>query len=268
MKLPGLENWDTTRDGLHQVANIVGAIRVACIDPQPNDLHFSLLLSKSGFSTSTMRGGGDLEFDLSALQLKYSRGGATVFTLSAQGHSQVSLARALIGLFQDHGYSISPSMKRISMGGALEFDAALARDYLVALDRLYTALARFRAKLGGAMTPIALWPHHFDMGFIYFPEGGSDEHSDPHISYGFAPFSAGLERPYIYAYAWSRATGYIQVEAAAPAQAITEGYTGLYLAYDDLRAAEDLDGVLESRLLEFQRAATRQWQSSRPLERR
>lgn len=260
MRLPGLENWETTRDALHQVANIVGAFRVACTDPQPNDLHFSLIHCKSGFSTSTMRGGGALEFDLSALQLQYSRGGETVFTQSAQGHSQESLARALIGLFQDHGYSISPSMKRISQGGNLEFDAALARDYWAALDRLYTALARFRARLGGYMTPLVLWPHHFDMGFICFPEGGSDEHSHPHLSYGFAPFSAGLERPYIYAYAWSKATGYIQVEATAPAQAITEGYTGLYLAYEDLRAADDLDGLLESRLLEFQRAATAQWQ--------
>jgi hypothetical protein len=238
----------------------VGAFRVACIDPQPNDLHFSLELTKSGFSTSTMRCGGVLEFDLSALQLKFSRCGGTVFTQSAQGHSQDSLARALIAIFQDSGYSISPSMKRITQGGILEFDPALAQDYLLVLDRLYTALARFRARLGGFMTPLVLWPHHFDMGFIWFPGGGFDEHADPQISYGFAPFSDGLERPYIYAYAWSKATGYIQVEVDAPAQAITEGYTGLYVAYDDLREASDFDAALESILLEFQRVASAQLQ--------
>ena len=142
----------------------------------------------------------------------------------------------------------------------MEFDPALARDYLFALDRLYTALARFRARLGGYMTPLVLWPHHFDMGFIWFPGPGSDEHADPQISYGFAPFSDGLERPYIYAYAWSKATGYIQVEVDAPAQAITEGYTGLYVAYDDLREASDFHTALESILLDFQRAASAQLQ--------
>ncbi len=260
MALPSLLNWETSRDGLHQIALIVGAFRVACSDPRPNDLHFSLDLTDSGFSTSTIRGGGLLEFDLNTLLLRFSRCGASVFTLSARGHSQVSLAQALIAIFKDSGYSISPSMKHITQEGALEIDATLARDYLVALDRLYTALARFRARLAGYMTPLVLWPHHFDMGFIWFPGGGGDEHADPQIAFGFAPFSEGLDRPYIYAYAWSKATGYIEAPVSTPAQAIKEGYTGLYAAYDDLRQASDFDSVIESILLQFQRLAASQLQ--------
>ena len=258
MALPSLSNWKATRDALHQVALIVGSIRVACVDPQPNDLHFSLDLTDSGFSTSTMRCGGALEFDLGSLKLRFSRCGAAVFTLSAQGHSQVSLAKALIAIFQDSGYSIAPAMKRITVSSALEIDAALSRDYLRTLNHVYSALARFRARLGGFMTPLVLWPHHFDMGFIWFPGGGSDEHADPQIAFGFAPFSDGLERPYLYAYAWSEASGYIQVPVSAPAQAITEGYTGLYAAYDDLRKTGDFNAAVESMLLQFQGRASEQ----------
>ena len=258
MALPSLSNWEATRDALHQIALVVGAIRVACVDPQPNDLHFSLDLTKSGFSTATMRCGGALEFDLRSLELRFSRCGATVFTLSVQGHTQVSLAQALLAIFQDSGYSIAPSLKRITGSSALVIDAALSRDYLRALNRVYAALARFRARLGGFMTPLVLWPHHFDLGFIWFPGGGSDEHADPQIAFGFAPFSDGLERPYFYAYAWSKASGYIQVPVSAPARAISAGYTGLYAAYDDLRESGDFELAVESMLLQFQRRASAQ----------
>ncbi|MYD08997.1 MAG: hypothetical protein F4X02_03040 [Chloroflexi bacterium] len=258
MALPSLSNWEATRDALHQIALIVGAVRVACVDPLPNDLHFSLDLTDSGFSTSTLCCGGVLEFDLTSRELRFSRCGAAVFQLSAQGHTQISLARALVAIFQDSGYSIAPSMKRITGSSALEIDVALSKDYLRALNRIYSALARFRARLGGFMTPLVLWPHHFDMGFIWFPGGGSDEHADPQISFGFAPFSDGLERPYIYAYAWSNATGYVQAPVSAPARTISAGYTGLYAAYDDLRDVGDFDLAVESMLLQFQRRASAQ----------
>ena len=42
MAMPALANWEATRDALHQIALIMGALRVACSDPFPNDLHFSL----------------------------------------------------------------------------------------------------------------------------------------------------------------------------------------------------------------------------------
>ena len=258
MALPSLTNWESTRDGLHQIALVVGAIRVACSDPQPNDLHFSLDLTNSGFSTSTLRCSGVLDFDLGSLQLRYSGCGGEAFTLGVRGHSQVSLANALIALFKDSGNPISPSMKRITQGSALDIDASMARDYLIALDRMYTALARFRARLGGFLTPLVLWPHHFDMGFIWFPGEGADEQADPQIAFGFAPFSEGRARPYVYAYAWSKATGYVQTPVEAPAQAVADGYTGLYAAYDDLRAYDNFDSAIESMLLRYQRLAAAQ----------
>lgn len=256
MALPSLTDWETTRDALHQIALIAGAVRVACSDPQPNDLHFSLDLSESGFTTSVLRCGGVLDFDLNTLELRFSRCGAEVFNLCAPGHSQISLAQALLAIFKDSGYTISPAMKHITHDSALVIDEPLARDYMIVLDRVYTALARFRARLGGFLTPLVLWPHHFDMGFIWFPGGGSDEHLDPQIAFGFAPFSDGRERPYVYAYAWSQTTGYVEAPLSAPAQAVSEGYTGLYAAYDDLRAESDFEAVLESMLLEYQSLAS------------
>ena len=97
------------------------------------------------------------------------------------------------------------------------------------------------------------------MAFIWFLTGATDEHSDPQIAFGFAPFSDGLDRPYIYAYAWSKPTGYVHVPLEAAARAITEGYTGLYVAYDDLYQLDDTNSALEAMLLSYQALASAQF---------
>ncbi|MCY3780917.1 MAG: DUF5996 family protein [Chloroflexi bacterium] len=251
MALPGLLNWEHTRDALHQIAQVVGAVRSACSNPLPNDLHYSLDLTATGFSSTTMRCGGVLDFNFYTLRLSFCRCGRTVFSLDVRGHSQVTLARKLLATFADCGYSIAPSMKHITQDRTLKIDPSQAMDSLHALNALYRALARFRAKLAGFMTPLVLWPHHFDTAFLWFPTDQTGEHSAPQIAFGFSPFSPGLARPYIYAYAWSKPTGYLDMQLDPPARAITEGYTGLYAAYDDLKGVADFDSIIESLLLRY-----------------
>lgn len=251
MALPGLTNWERTRDALHQVAQVVGAVRSTCSNPLPNDLHFSLDLASTGFSSTTMRCGGILEFNFRALRLSFRRCERTVFDFDVNGLSQKSLMRKLLAAFDDCGYSIAPSMKHITQDQAFQIDPRLASDSLTAINALYTALARFRAKLSGFMTPLVLWPHHFDLAFIWFPSTQTNEHSAPQIASGFAPCSPGLDRPYLYAYAWSKTTGYLDIQLDPPARAIAEGFTGLYAAYDDLRDRDDFNAIIESMLLRY-----------------
>ena len=253
MTLPSLSNWETTRDALHQITQIVGAVRVACADPLPNDLHYSVDVTAAGISSTRMRCGGELNFDFAALQLAFVRGGKTVFTLDAHGLSQTSLMQRLLAIFGDCGYSIDPSLKHITNETEFNVDRELAINYLQVLDAVFTALARFRGKLSGFLTPLVVWPHHFDLAFIWFPSDRTDEHSAPQIAFGFAPFSSGLDRPYVYAYAWSEPTGYVQVPLDAPAQAVSEGYTGLYASYDALHGCVDFNTTVETMLREYQR---------------
>lgn len=255
MDLPALANWEATRAALHQIAVVIGAVRVACAESLPNDLHFSLDVSAGGFSTAEMRCGGVLHFDLETLRLAFKRGGCPVFSLDVTGHSQQSLMRRLLGTFGDCGYAVQPSMKRVTGETTLVLDRAQVMAYRSTLDAVLVALARFRSRLSGQVTPLVLWPHHFDLAFIWFATGGMDEHSDAHVAYGFAPFSPGLDRPYIYAYAWSKSTGYLNLPLVAPAQAISEGYTGLYAAYDALRNEAPFDAAVETMLMKYHNLA-------------
>jgi hypothetical protein len=256
MSLPSLAGWDDTRNALHQIALVIGAIRVACSEPLPNDLHFSLDLRAAGITTTKMRCGGDLHFDFASLQLQFTRGACVVFRLDATGHSQQSLLSRLLACFADCGYNIVPSLKRITGESEFVIDPDLSRSYAVTLNAAYTVLARFRGKLQGYTTPVVLWPHHFDLAFLWFPTASTDEQRDPQIAYGFAPFSPGLEKPYFYAYAWSRPTGYLDLPLEAPARAQRHGYTGLYAAYDGLRHEPQFDAVLENLLTKYHQKAS------------
>ncbi|MCY4145686.1 MAG: DUF5996 family protein [Chloroflexi bacterium] len=255
MPLPALRNWDDTRAALHQVALVLSAVRVAAGDKLPNDRQFSLHVTRSGFSTGELPIGAALSFDCSALQLLCAGESQHAFTLDLRGETPQSLLRALQDKLSRGGASIAPSAKQLAAELALTIAPQQANDYIRILNGFAAVLASVREQLGGSATPVVLWAHHFDLGFAWFPGGGADERRDAHVACGFAPSSPGLPRPYLYAYAWSQPTGYLQLTLAPPASATTAGYTGLYLAYDDLRELEEPSRQSESILLEYARNA-------------
>lgn len=256
MTLPALDNWESTRDALHQITLVIGAIRVASSDDLPNDLQYSVEVIKGGVSTTELNIGGELVFDFASLEVVYIRESARAFVIDVTQHNQTSLMQVILDEFSKLNLSLSPSMKHITHGDSFVVDKGLAKDYATVTNKVFTALARFRAKLSGVMSPIVIWPHHFDMAFMWFATTNMDEHKDPHLAIGFAPFSDGIDRPYFYGYAWSEETGYVQVELDPPAQAITEGYTGLYADYDTLRKEENFYQAVEDMLLAYHQKAS------------
>jgi len=256
MGLPALKDWTATRDALHQVSLVVGAIRVASSDALPNDLQFSVAVIEGGISTTELNVGGELTFDFSSFTLTYHQDDGDGFTIDATDYNQKSLMQTVLDEFGKLNISLEPSMKHITHDEPFTINKSLTQDYATVIDEVYTALARFRAKLSGGMSPIVIWPHHFDMAFMWFATMNMNEHEAPHLAIGFAPFSDGINRPYFYGYAWSKDTGYIQVELDPPAQAITEGYTGLYAEYDTLRTEDNFNQVMENMLLAYQRKAS------------
>ncbi len=256
MMLPTLSNWETTRDALHQVALTIGAIRVASSDPLANDLQYSLTVTQGGVSTSDLKIVGELKFDFASFSLTYLSSENDGFTIDATNHTQQSLMKAILEEFAKMDIILEPSMKHIVHDNPFEINKSLAKDYATTIDTIFTALARFRARLSGGMSPIVIWPHHFDMAFMWFATESMDEHTAPHLAIGFAPFSDGINRPYFYGYGWSQETGYVQVALDPPAQAITESYTGLYAEYDTLRTEDNFNQVIEDMLLAYHHKAS------------
>ncbi|MBC7813419.1 MAG: hypothetical protein H7175_19825 [Burkholderiales bacterium] len=227
-----LTNWETTRDSLHQASKLLGAIRVAVAEPLPNSAQYSLNVTPRGISTGALPFGGDLLLDFIDRTVRYREDGKLVFAIPIEDHTQHSLTDTVLGALEAEG--IKPPIKRDRLGGEtrLTLDADIAAEYADTLYRIYTAMARFKARVGGPMSPLVLWPHHFDISFLWFATPQSDEHADPHMNFGFAPMSEGFDRPYFYAYAWPLPAGITDVALPTVARWHTTGWTGAIIDYD------------------------------------
>jgi hypothetical protein len=257
--LPALANWEPTRDALHQAAQVLNAIKVPSVARQPNALHHSLNVSASGLNTGELNFGGVMALDFGVQgdllpdypQLTWSNGSGEEFAIPLAGYTQITLLDAVVKHLADYGYPVTPRTDEIKGETIFQIHPETATQYAAALDRIYTAMARFRARLLGTMTPLVVWSHHFDLSMLYFVSG-SDEHSDPHLNFGFAPESPGIPRPYFYVYAYPMPDGLVNQPLPTPARWHTEGWTGVVLDYDSIVSYGSPEIYIESALLEIQ----------------
>jgi hypothetical protein len=272
--LPSLDHWDTTAHSLQKVGLLLGGLRRLRLDPMPNFLHLGMKIVLDGLSTDVLPGGAEViaDFRRSALAVRQA-GGERMIPFA--GHSQKSLLDALLvelktgelagalpndrregSLVDQFLGAVAAKTNRPSSQFAylvdetvLEVDAELAKRYAETLYRVFTGVARFRAWLAGTMTPVVVWPEHFDLSFLWFAGETADENA-PHLNFGFAPFSAGIDFPYLYAYAYPTPKGddskAILPKLPAPAYWNTEGWTGVVLPYAKIACADEPEQYVEA----------------------
>ncbi|MBI5927776.1 MAG: hypothetical protein HY862_00590 [Chloroflexi bacterium] len=244
MLLPELNFWDDTRDSLHRASKVLREIRLQVLQPLPHHLHHSLQVVPEGLSTGQLPFGGEFVLDFVDSHLVYRAAGSPTVDISLIGHSQASLGQAASALLAHLGHAITLPEDKLTDTEAFVISPSIAEDYADALYSVFTATARFRARLNGLMSPIALWPHHFDLSFLWFATNEATEQA-PHLNFGFAPQSEGLPRPYFYAYAWPIPPGLLDIKLPELAHWHTEGWTGVVVPYDSLRGMTGTSQVIE-----------------------
>ena len=256
MALPPLrQDWDTTIHGLHLAAEVLGALRVLAQPHDPHWLELALKPVPEGLSTGQLTGGGAVVLDCHRAALVYAGQ-----NIPLQGATQRSLLDALLPALAKElpvlagatSEALIESMREgIRQKGhtlltkdappqheIITLNAQTASDYAHALYAMFTAIARFRGHLKGHMTPIVVFPEHFDLSTLWFVEGDMDEYK-AHVNFGFAPFSAGLPRPYLYAYAYPYPPNADYPAVPSPARWHFEGWTGVVVDYDTLTALDE-----------------------------
>lgn len=265
-KLPALTGWEESAHSLHRAAELLGAIRMLVRDPMPNYLELALRVDPSGLSTDVLPSGGSavLDFGKAAL-IVTSKSGAQA-SLELNAHTQASLLEAVLGTLDANGEGLAPARngslskgflaalhaKMHTLYGSLELtstepltvDPKVSAEYGAALYGVFTAIARWKARLTGPQTPLVVWPEHFDLSTLWFASGHAEE-SGPHMNYGFAPFDAIHPRPYLYAYAYPMPGGFERLPLPKPAQWHTEGWKGVYVPYDELAKSNDPEALIE-----------------------
>jgi hypothetical protein len=233
MALPALSNWDTTRTALHQAAQVVGAVRAAVAAPEPNWVHLGLRVLPEGLTTGVLPAVGELVLDFRTLTILYKATNQHQVGFALAQHSQISLADAVENTFIGLGHSTTLKRDKITSDTVFNMDADTAADYARVLFLLYEILRSFRESLPGEKSRLVVWPHGFDMSFLWFASEVTSEQA-PHMAFGFSPYSAGLERPYLYTYAHPIPDGLTDLALPDQTSWHKAGWTGTITPYDAL----------------------------------
>ncbi|MDJ0498611.1 MAG: DUF5996 family protein [Acidimicrobiia bacterium] len=249
--LPMPDDWEPTRATLHLYAHALGVIARAHAVPNENWWHISLKVRPSGLCTDTMPlpGGGtfDLRMDFRTQEAVLETSGGEVRAVSmAAGRTGSEFGRELIGVVGEFGISADYATEKFADDEPRPYDPAGAEGFFQALVNIDHNLEIHRSSLMGAVGPLQVWPHGFDLSFEWFgtrvvgkEEGGATT-SPAQLNLGFYP--AG--RPYFYSNPSPFDPSLVDIELPAPAEWHTEGWEGSILYYDDLLKTDEPTALL------------------------
>ena len=264
MIFPELKDWATTSWSLHQVSMLLGPIHNAVFAPQKNYLHLPMFIESTGLVSQKLPMGGTIHINYKEGAVVYRRAdGKSTERFVLVEHTQASLFEVLLlALKQDeladffvdveadtlamglmHKLHADATrveflhLEEVTHGDVLSINSQTASDYADVLYGIFTAVARFRARLSGHMTPIVVWPEHFDLSTLWFhPENVYMEDSKPHINFGFTPYTTGqYDLPYLYAYVYPYPEPFIAPTLPQPMFWNPEGWRGIVINYADLQ---------------------------------
>lgn len=274
MPLPKLApDYLTTLTTLHQASMLMGPIHNAVLAPRANYLHLPFWVHPLGVDSQVLPGDVEIHMDFCTGEAIIVRSSGEVVRFAFTDHSQYSLFVALLTdlrrdvladflapaadtplpdfvmtkLHADSSRVEFLHLEQVSHHEPLVFHPQTGKDFAALLDLIYTAFARFRARLKGHLTPIVVWPEHFDLSTLWFAEGDFDDHK-AQMNFGFAPFSDGLPYPYLYVTAYPYHDDVSSLLLPAGATWHTEGWSGVVVPYDEI-AAQSEPAIYVERLL-------------------
>ena len=278
MTLPALPDWKATSPLLHQVVSLIGPIHKALLPHRDNYLHLPMSVQPEGLVSQTLPGGGKIHLNLKNGGIRYLRSDGGEVGFSIADHTQRSLFESLLSALADDGLGpglgldqtdspvaglVSKLVSEGTAGASVSLETLTADDPLAGVQdsaaayaeiqySMFTTLARVRARLLGAMTPVIVWPEHLDLSTLWFPASnpGMDDHGS-HVSMGFAPFTPGqYEYPYFYAYAYPYPEAFEPPTLPSPAFWHEEGWRGVVVKYEEMAVQPNPEAFLEGLSLE------------------
>jgi Family of unknown function (DUF5996) len=250
--------WSDTLGTLHMVMQILGKVRVALSEPEPEFAHVALYVTARGISTGPVpsaRGIFGVEADFFDHRV-YVR------TSWGEVHSVALAARPIAGFWADFTAALSAAGIDVVLSTMpqevpdpipfaedtvhAEYDPGLARRFWEILTLIQPVFAEYRAAYHGRVTPVHFFWGSMDLAVTRFsgrpcdPPENADflmrgSHDAEQISVGFWAGSESFPEPAFYAYSYPEAEG-VEVVALAPGAAFFSRDLGEHLLrYDDVR---------------------------------
>ncbi len=245
-------DFEPTRATLHAYANAVGVIPRAHAVPHSKWWHISLKVRPTGLVTDTMPlpGGGTfslrMDFNTHEVVLETSTGEVRVLGMG-QGLTGTEFGDRLIEIVGEFGLEADYAREKYEDSEPREYDPATASAFFAALVNIDHNLETHRSMLEGAVGPLQVWPHGFDLAFEWY--GTKTQETEEHGEAAIMPAQLNLGfypagRPYFYSNPWPFDPDLTTQPLPDPARWKTEGWEGSILYYDELLAQDDPEQVL------------------------
>jgi len=244
-----LSDWQNTRDTLQTFAQILGTVREALTPKQQHWMHVNLRPDVRGLSTPLIPGIDNslkLHLDLISHELVVQASSGEIFSHSLKNQTSTAFCDLLLQDLAKLNINSQIELDNFSGEQILEYDPQKAGHYWQALRQIAEIFETFKGGLRGHATTINLWPHHFDLAFIWFSgrlvpgtDPNDEENADEQLSFGFSTGDEGIPDPsfYFLGYPWQKKTS--QAELPQKAKWQSEGWNGGLLMYEELVSAKD-----------------------------
>ena len=251
-KFPPLDpgKLEETRKAVHAYARVAGAWSKALRKKRKHWWHASMRPSLCGLTTGVIYGKTDFEIEL---DLAGSR--MRVRTCSSQlseritGQSSAQVAATVSNALRAAGFD-EDDLASVDVGGGDEEYAGYSADQANLMHRAIGSIAAvledFRATIREEMSPIQVWPHHFDLSMIWLPgtkvpgqDPANEEYADKQMNFGFAFGDDAIPAPYFYVTAYPLPDSLPSTSLPDGTYWHSEGFNGAVLLYRDLVTMQD-----------------------------
>ncbi|MDB5164756.1 MAG: hypothetical protein JWL89_382 [Candidatus Saccharibacteria bacterium] len=242
------ENLLPTRDYMQDATKVLGSLQRAFLPANPHDWQHGLEVGMRGPLTQAFRIQNEtIRGSLDLVRHKVRLGSTNWALHEYAGPELLNNVRVWL---QSRGLQVVLEQPDFAPG-AHHFDEEQAKNYAEALWWFEERFRELSEELKpGLVSPILLYPHHFDISLSWFPY--DDERQ---LNLGFSTGDQTIPEPYVYLTAYPEPKGFMKVPLPSPAYWQSSGFTGAILRYSDLEATDQPEVLLGAFLRTFQASA-------------
>lgn len=264
-----LSNWQPTRDTIHLYSRILGKIRSTITPRQKHWWNISLRCSSVGLTTtpiflSDLSKTFDLELDFISHKLGIRTSKAENIQIDLEGQSASDLAEDVLSSLSNFGIYIELDLDSFSNDNPSKYNHIHVENFWNAFSLIDSIFKEFKGTLREETSPVQVWPHHFDLAFLWFsgrlipdqdPE--DEENSDEQMNFGFSTGDEAITDPYFYINAYPLPDGLHNTKLPKGARWNEKGWIGGLLMYEELTKTDDPKSLLWDFLESMQNAGSK-----------
>ena len=232
--LPDLEyaQLAPTRDYLQDIAKVIGKAQQQFRPPDVNSWNKGLLITSNGLSTQELGDDKQIFMDLRKGQV---RGFGGCWQLG-----EIEPAQLLEELKSTTGRLIEAPEYTTQ---AVVYDQGQAKALSDVLSFAAEELAYLKPKTKlGVLSPVLLYPHHFDVSMVWFTHRQTAEETDDRqFTFGFSAGDSNIAEPYFYVTAYPEPAKFKTIILKHPAYWQSQGFSAAIINYSaiDSKNPED-----------------------------